>query len=212
MMTERYGGDEFGLPHLGQVFHHSWRDEWATEAQALAYYADGMPPYLVEALLVDALRVSAPAVPPWVFETLWAVGTERRLELRNEGIDPREWLLGVVRLCRERLRAEGLTPPEEVPASPYQHLTGDVLDEIMIVTPGLLELAQDSSWKSIPGVVPALSHAAVHACPDLAFRFLLRALTYGPQITRKQYERYVELGRRFEYGQFLVPGYEHLMR
>ncbi|MED7953991.1 hypothetical protein [Streptomyces sp. BE303] len=60
--------------------------------------------------------------------------------------------------------------------------------------------------------MPALSHAAVHACPDLAFRFLLRALTYGPQITRKQYERYVELGRQFEYGQFLVPSYEHLMR
>ncbi|MFF3068878.1 hypothetical protein ACFVSN_30765 [Kitasatospora sp. NPDC057904] len=81
----------------------------------------------------------------------------------------------------------------------------------MIVTPGLLELAQDSSWKSVPGVVPALTHTAAHACPDLAFRFLLRALTYAPQITRKQYERYVELGRKFEYGEFLVPGYDHLM-
>ncbi len=60
-------------------------------------------------------------------------------------------------------------------------------------------------------MVLALSHAAIHACPDLAFRFLLHALTYGPQITRKQYERYVELGRPFEYGKFLVGGYDHLM-
>ncbi|GAB7188570.1 hypothetical protein ATKI12_8401 [Kitasatospora sp. Ki12] len=210
-MTERYGGHEFGLPHLGQVFHHSWRDDWATEAQALAYYTAGMPPHLVEALLVDALRLAAPAVPTWVFETLWAVGSERRLNFRSEGIDPRDWLLGIIRMCRERLRAEGIDPSEEVAPSPYQYLTGAVLDEIMIVAPGLLELAQDSSWKSIPGAVPALSHAAGHVCPDLAFRFLLRALTYAPQITRKQYDRYVALGRQFEYGELVVDGYQHLM-
>lgn len=210
-MTERYGGDEFGLPHLGRMFHHSWRDEWPTEDEALARYVDGMPPHLVEALLLDALRMAGPAVPTWVFETLWSVGAERRLELRSEGIDPRAWLLRIIRLCRDRLDREGLGHPQEVPPGPYGHLTGAVLDEIMIVTPGLLELAQDSSWKSVPGVVPALTHTAVHACPDLAFRFLLRALTYGPQLTRKQYERYVELGRRFEYGEFLVGGYDHLM-
>ncbi|MFF3113565.1 hypothetical protein ACFVSN_30770 [Kitasatospora sp. NPDC057904] len=96
-MTERYGGDEFGLPHLGQVFHHSWRGEWPTENEALEYYADGMPTHLVEALLVDALRVTEPAVPTWVFETLWSVGAERRLELRSEGIDPRAWLLRIIR-------------------------------------------------------------------------------------------------------------------
>ncbi|WP_329578730.1 hypothetical protein OG500_09830 [Kitasatospora sp. NBC_01250] len=210
-MTERYGGDEFGLPHLGQVFHHSWRDEWPTEVEALARYVDGAAPYLVEAVLSDALRLADPAVPTWVFETLWSVGTERRLELRSAGIDPRDWLLRIIRLCRERLDREGIGHPQVVGRSPYEHLTGLVLDEIMIVTPGLLELAQDSSWMTVPGVVPALGHAAVHACPDLAFRFLLRALTYGPQLTRKQYERYVELGRRFEYGPFLVAGHEHLM-
>ncbi|MFF7633056.1 hypothetical protein ACFZB9_07865 [Kitasatospora sp. NPDC008050] len=210
-MTDRYGGDEFGLPHFGQVFHHSWRDEWSTEDAALARYVDGTAPYLIEAVLVDALRMADPAVPTWVFETLWSLGTERRLELRTEGIDPRDWLLRIIRLCRERLAGEGLDRHEEVPPSPYGHLTGAVLDEIMIVTPGLLELAQDSSWKTVPGVLPALDHTARHVCPDLAFRYLLRALTYGPQITRKQYERYVELGRRFEYGEFLVQGYEHLM-
>ncbi|MFG2908979.1 hypothetical protein ACGF13_28385 [Kitasatospora sp. NPDC048286] len=138
------------------------------------------------------------------------MGSERRLNLRSEGIDPRDWLLEVIRLCRERLSTEGLATPEEVEPSPYQHLTGVVLDEIMIVAPGLLELAQDSSWKSIPGVVPALSHTAMHACPDLAFRFLLGSLTYGPQVTQKQYDRYVALGIQFEYGRLLVAGYHHL--
>ncbi|MEV7603530.1 hypothetical protein AB0O91_39795 [Kitasatospora sp. NPDC089797] len=210
-MTERYNGHEFGLPHLGQVFHHSWRDDWTTEARALAYYTDDMPPYLVEALLVDAVRLAAPAVPTWVFETLWALGSERRLDLRDEGIDPRDWLLGIIRLCRDRLSAEGLTPPAEVEPNPYQHLAGAVLDEIMIVTPGLLKLAQDSSRMSVPGAVPALMHTAAYVCPDMAFRYLLGSLTYAPRITQAQYDRYEALGTQFEYGPTLVAGYQHLM-
>lgn len=64
----------------------------------------------------------------------------------------------------------------------------------------------------MPGVVPALNLVATQVSCELAFRLLLLELTaYGPGITRAQYDRYVALGAKFEYGELLVEGYEHLV-
>ncbi|GAA1069001.1 hypothetical protein GCM10009665_75310 [Kitasatospora nipponensis] len=210
-MSERHGGLEFGLTHLVRAFHLNWRYE-GSDIEVLTSYVDRMPTDLVEAALVDALRVADPAVPAWVFETLWLVGTERSHDLRAHGREPAAWLQQIIGLCRGRLEKEGWSSPRSALPSPYGRLTGSVLDEITVVSAALLESALRDKWTYVPGVVPALSHVAGHACPDLAFRFLLRALTlFGPQITRGQYERYVALGAQFEYGELLVEGYDHLV-
>ncbi|MFF3836543.1 hypothetical protein [Streptomyces sp. NPDC001930] len=209
-MSDRYGGMEFGLTHLVRAFHLNWRYE-GSDIEVLTSYTDRMPPDLVEAALLDAGRLAEPTVPAWVFTTLWSIGTERSHDLQEHGRDSEEWLRQIIELCRGRLRREGQNYPENIPPSPYRHLTGAVLDEILLVSPELLERAHREKWSSIPGTVPALHHVAEHVCPDLAFRYLLRALTlYSPPVSRSQYDRYVDLGRQLEYGELLVEGYEHL--
>ncbi|MDH6125931.1 hypothetical protein [Kitasatospora sp. GP82] len=212
-MTERYGGMEFGLPHLARAFHRYWREEEGSDVDVLMAYTVDMPAYKVEAALIDALRLADSDVPTWAIEALWSLGTEQLHVLRDEGREGRDWLRLVIRLYREHLLAEA--PPGSLTSAPpnaYVHLTGAVLDEILLVSNGMLNGSLSPQRRYVPGVVPALEQVAAYACPDLAFRFLLRALTaFGPGISQGQYERYVALGEKFEYGEFLVQGYEHLV-
>jgi hypothetical protein len=210
-MTERHGGLDFGLPHLVRAFHDRWRAEGG-DLEVVTAYTVQFPLTMVEAVLADTLRLTGSAVPPWAIEALWSAGTERRHDLLEEGRDGRDWLDLLSRLCVERLGTEGPDHPRSVPPSPYAHLTGAVLDEIALVSPGLAAASLGSGRRHVPGVVPALEQVALHACPDLAFRFLLRLLAnYGPGIPRSQYERWAALGAAFEYGELMIEGYEHLV-
>lgn len=210
-MADRYGGAEFGIPHLMRAFHHNWRYE-GTDIEVLTAYATQSPLYLVEAALIDAVRLTDSAVPTWAIEALWSAATDRCHDLRREGRDGRDWLRLAIRLCRDRLIEE--VPGYQTTTRPgeYAHLTGVVLDEITLVSAGLLYSAVRAGGRYVPGIVPALNFVAIEACPDLAFRLLLRELTaYGQEVSRAQFERYVALGEMFEYGELLVAGYDHLV-
>jgi hypothetical protein len=211
-VTERFGGMEFGLPHVTRAFHRYWREEVGSDVDVLTAYTVDMPAYLVEAVLIDALRLADSDVAAWAIEALWSLGTEQRHVLRDEGREGRGWLRLVIGLYRDHLRSAAPDSPATAPPNPYLHLTGSVLDEIRLVADGMLIESLSPHRRYVPGVVPALELVAARACPDLAFRFLLQALTaFGPGISRGQYERYVALGEQFEYGELLVEGYEHLV-
>ncbi|MDI1462184.1 hypothetical protein QEZ54_14540 [Catellatospora sp. KI3] len=210
-MSGRYGELDFGLTDLLKAFHQDWR-HGGTDVEVLSAYAAKNPPYLLESVLIDALRLDESAVPTWAIEALWSAATDRCHDLRRAGWDGREWLRRIVQLSQERLLQEREGFQARVPSGAYGHLTGAVLDEIALVAVGLLESSLRAGPRYVPGVVPALSLVATHACPDLAFRLLLRELTaYGHEVTRSQYDRYVALGASFDYGQFLVGCYDHLV-
>ncbi|MDH6125930.1 hypothetical protein [Kitasatospora sp. GP82] len=62
------------------------------------------------------------------------------------------------------------------------------------------------------GVVPALDLAIREVGPDLGFRLLLRCLSqYWAPIDRSTYERYTAMGRKFGYGDQLVPVVDFLV-
>ncbi|MFD0277813.1 hypothetical protein ACFVHB_28430 [Kitasatospora sp. NPDC127111] len=211
-MTERFGGaSDFGFSLMGEAFHSHWRSE-GSDVEVLADYLARNPAWLAESILVDALRLEAAGLPAWQIEALWSAATHPFHDLRREGHDGRDWLRRIVRFSRERLRTEDSDIEECALPSPYSHLTGAVLDEILLVSVGITEGSLHAFGGYVPGVVPALNQVAAQVCPDLAFRLLLRALAkFGPRISQGQYDRYVTLGKQFEYGELLVDGYDHLM-
>ncbi|WP_380282317.1 hypothetical protein [Kitasatospora purpeofusca] len=210
-MTRRHQrATEFGFSRLVQAFHPHWRSE-GSDIEVLADHIARNPPLLVEPILLDALRLEAADLPAWQLEALWSMGTHPYHDLRREGHDGRDWLHRIILLSRERLHTEGGGIVESAPPSPYGHLTGAVLDEILLVSVRVTERALGAPGGYVPGIVPALNEVATRVCPDLAFRLLLCAVDkVGLRIPRDQYDRYVVLGQQFEYGELLVDGYEHL--
>jgi hypothetical protein len=210
---ERYGGMEFGLPHMADLmFDRYWREGAGTDIDVLAASVGGMPVNRVQAVLVDALRLTESDVPTWAIQALWSLCTEQRHVLRDEGWDGRDWLQQIVRTYRDHLLRVVPGGPFLAPPNPYVHLTGAVLDELLLVSRGMLEESLSPRRRYVPGIVPAIEQVALRACPDLAFRLLLRALSaFSPGVAQGQFDRYVELGRAFEYGELLVEGYDHLV-
>ncbi|MFJ1709811.1 hypothetical protein [Kitasatospora sp. NPDC088346] len=208
----RHHGEEFGLPHLGQAFHSGWRDEFSTPGECLAAYVRQQPVHFSEALLADALRVSAASLAEWSFEALWESSTRRSMSLRREGTTGRDWLHRIIDTSSSRCDDKRADHPEIPAECPYMPLAGAVLDEISIIAPLILEQVETSSIYVTSGIVTALSSCAAGVSPDLAFRYLLLALPHNISITRSQFDRYVHLGRMFDYGSWVVGRHEHLVQ
>jgi hypothetical protein len=211
-MIERYGGMDFGLTGLiGAYFHQDWR-HGGTDVEVVTSYATQNPRMYVEAVLLDAARLDDSTLPTPVVETLWSVATVRCHDLKRQGWDGRAWLQKIIQLCQGRLVGEDPSYDLTVPPSPYMHLAEVVVDEIARVTPRL------HGWisRDEPGlgeeVGEGLRGVATEACPDLAFRLLLRELSaFGSRISQTEYDRYMALGEQFGYGELLIEGYAHLI-
>lgn len=211
-MSARYGGSTtFGLTDLGQAFHAHWRSDGG-DVEVLTTYITGNPAWLAESILLDTLRLETADLPMWQIEALWSVAAYPFHDLRGEGHDGRDWLRRIIRLCQDRLHTDGCATEESAPPSPYGHLTGEVLDEILRASQAITAGSLEGYGGYVPGIVPALNEVANKACPDLAFRLLLRALDkVGPHISREQYDRYIALGKRFAYGEDVVGTYDYLV-
>ncbi|MFG3001649.1 hypothetical protein [Streptomyces sp. NPDC048340] len=211
-MSARYGGSTtFGLTNLGQAFHAHWRSD-GSDVEVLTGYITRNPAWLAESILLDTLRLEIAGLPMWQIEALWSVAAYPFHDLRREGHDGRDWLRRIIRLCQDRLHTDGRATEESAPPSPYGHLTGAVLDEILLASQGITEGSLRWPGTYVPGIVPTLNDVAAKTCPDLAFRLLLRALDkVGPHIPREQYDRYIALGKHFSYGEDVVGTYDYLV-
>ncbi|MFD4133726.1 hypothetical protein [Streptomyces goshikiensis] len=211
-MSARYGGaTDFGFTDVAQAFHASWRSD-GSDVEVLTAYITGNPAWLAESILLDTLRLEAADLPAWQIEALWSVATHPFHDLRREGHDGRDWLRRIIGLCQDRLHTDGRATGEGASPSPYGHLTGAVLDEILVASQGITEGSLRAFGGYVPGIVPALNDAAAKVCPDLAFRLLLRThAKVGPRISREQYDRYTALGKHFAYDKDVVGTYDHLM-
>jgi hypothetical protein len=138
-MTTSYRELEFGLMSLIRVFGQDWRLRGGSDLDVLTAYTVASPPDAMEALLVDALRLSDSPVPAWAIEALWSGGTYRCHDLAREGWNGRDWLQKITELCQDRLLKDDPAYRPGAPADPYTHLTGAVLDGIQLVSPRLLE-------------------------------------------------------------------------
>ncbi|MFG3001650.1 hypothetical protein [Streptomyces sp. NPDC048340] len=209
-MSARYGGaTDFGFTDVAQAFHAHWRSD-GSDVEVLTVYITGNPAWLAESILLDTLRLETAGLPTWQIAALWSVATHPFHDLRREGHEGSDWLRRIIRLCQDRLQTDGAAAVESAQPSPYGHLTGAVLDEILLASQGITEGSLQAFGGYVPGIVPALNDVAAKVCSDLAFRLLLRALDkVGPRISREQFDRYAALGKRFAYDADVVGYYDY---
>jgi hypothetical protein len=212
MTDPRSSGADFGLSWLAGSFHSGWRREGSDIEFVKAFLARN-PSHDAAAVLADTARLSASDLPEWAIESLWNLGSYPRHDLRLNGWNGRDWLDQVLQQCRARLTRPRRDAATDVPPSPYRHLAGVVLDEILIVAAPMTEASLNPGdtgrIAGPPGLVPALSDLATKVCPDLAFRLFLHALAcFGPRASPERYDRYKSIGRQFDYGDFLVESYQ----
>ncbi|GAB3938469.1 hypothetical protein GCM10029976_053000 [Kribbella albertanoniae] len=207
-MSSRFTEADFGVTHLASLFHQDWRTG-GSDRELVSGYVNEMPIPYVRALGEDALALVASG-PPAMVATLWecATGSNHRV-----GVDAAlAWFQSIVSISEIRLAGVGQPQIESVDR-PDDELRERVIREIDQIVPSLDDAIQENAWKEIPGVVKSLRFCATVVSPDLAFRFLLRAvMEYSCRIEPAQYARLVELGRDFGYGEFVVSRAEYLTR
>ncbi|MEV6948815.1 hypothetical protein AB0N07_44270 [Streptomyces sp. NPDC051172] len=211
MTTDWRAAPDFGLTQLTRRFHQDWTRE-GTALEIVASSAESFGGKAAPALLEDSLRLLESPLPTWAVTSLWLAATCRGYDIDRLGVDGRDWLRQIIDVCLQRLRKDDPAYHPPAPAPPSESLTGEVLDEILLVTPQLPVAITEHGWARVGGVVPALNLAATQAGPDLAFRLLLRCLSeYWVPLTQPQYDRFAALGERFGYGEPLVMAVDHLI-
>ncbi|MFC9689122.1 hypothetical protein ACFTSF_11320 [Kribbella sp. NPDC056951] len=207
-MNSRFTEDDFGVTHLASLFHQDWR-AGGSGGELVAGYVNEMPIPYIHALAEDAsaLAASGAAGP---LATLWecATGSNHRLDADAA----LAWFQNIASISGSRLIGVDQAKIESMHESSYDELRARVVLEIDQIGSGLNEAIEKNSWVKLPGVVASLRFCATDVSPDLAFRFLLRAIMeYSCSIQRIQYERFIELGRDFAYGEFVVSRVEYLV-
>ncbi len=209
-MSKRFTEDDFGITHLASMFHQDWRGRGSASDVVASYVAQTSLPYAF-ALAEDALRLEE-AGDDGEVEVLWACATGSYHRLDVDGITGLDWVRVIVDQCNLRLLEVGSPALRAVGRSPYGELSAEVVAEIDAIEADLIEAIDRESWASIPGFVRELRKCATAVCPELAFRVLLRVLMeYSCPIGRVQYERFVNLGGDFSYGEFVVSRIEFLV-
>lgn len=156
-------------------------------------------------ILEDAVRLLESPLPTQAITTLWLGATGRRCDLEHLGIDGRDWLRQIADICLDRIRQDDPSYAATAPEPVSEALTGAVLDELRVAGAALTAATMNRDSREVSGVVPALEMAVTQVDPDLGFRLFLRAMKeYWVPIDDAQYARYVALGERFGYGEFLV--------
>ncbi|WP_173142657.1 hypothetical protein [Kibdelosporangium persicum] len=118
----------------------------------------------------------------------------------------------VADLANGRLAEFGRPPVMAPDPNPYPECRQDVLTEISLIGEAVNDAATKRELNGTPDLHRSLHMCAEEISPDLAFRCLLRVLvTVDLSIDRQQYARFVDLGARFSYGDFLVSTIEFLI-
>ncbi|MER5890563.1 contact-dependent growth inhibition system immunity protein [Streptomyces sp. NPDC001941] len=190
---------DFGLPCLalhfiGGAHHGTGLDQitWLAGADAV-----GQPPgWAAAALWQDAARLLRSDLPADALTMLWVAATDRHHDPASWGMDPRDWLREVTRICEEHLRtvAPGYEP---VLPPPDDTLTAPVLHELALLNAEFANRSVSPAWQPVPGdaVMASLRSLAAHVDADLALRLLLLLLSsLSVPLGPGQYERLKALG------------------
>jgi hypothetical protein len=210
---------DFGATDLGTSFHRDWGNyaDSALDHIAQRYGTQGDPTSLL-LLIEDLLRLRDSGLSGEEIGLLW-YATDISLGAPGTPGKEREWLQEVLSFVVPLARSRGASAascstypacvPDGTSAAAVEHrrLTADVVDLVAV-------LDQGQSWSFTP-LVPtrqALVRCAETVCPELAFRFLLRAT--GPFCSRLSpaaYERLERLSAAFGHGPYVVGAVRHLV-
>lgn len=209
--ARRDTGWDFGLSLLAGNAHQDWCPERADREIRRVVEGDEprqSPGATAALLLEDSLRLLRSPLDDDAVTALWVAASSGELR-----VDGREWLRQVVGVCEERLRAVAPAYVPVVPAARTE-LAGAVAAQLREVATAVQGKAISPHWQPLPAVdaIAVLEQVVEQVDPDLGFRLFLRVLrALSVRITREQYARYQEIGRRFGYGEYHVDGVEHLV-
>jgi len=207
-MNTRFTEDDFGVTHLAALFHQDWRAE-GTDWGLVESYIGEMPIPYVRALAEDALLLTDRGTPD-VVATLWesATGSNHRLDRHAVAA----WFGRIASVSESRLMGSDQSEMRSSSEYMYGELRDKVVLEIARIGRRLDDAVEKNSWAKISGVAASLKSCAADISPELAIRFLLRALMeYSCNIRTAEYAMLVDFGRDFSYGEFVVSRVKYLV-
>ncbi|MCX4729228.1 hypothetical protein [Streptomyces sp. NBC_01306] len=151
----------------------------------------------------DVRRLLDSSLPDEVIRTVWLGVTKSYFDPAKHGMTGRDWMLRIelVWTTSARRLDAAFVPPPPHPVTDAG-LRSAVLDQIRPVAD---ELEQAAAKHSVPGGVPALQQVVGEACADPGYRLFLRTMkAYFVAISEEHCEKFLALGERFGYPEFLV--------
>ncbi|MEV4121744.1 hypothetical protein [Micromonospora sp. NPDC049645] len=198
-MIPRFSSFDFGLTGFAAWFHQDWQYEGAARDLLSRLLGPETDPREVRALRQDASWMRA-GLTTGEIETLWEVGTGRNFRFGPDGSWPsgQDWLREIVERCDQWLRARDDWPPRE------RELTPDLIERVTVEVLALTAAAPERLDPD--GAIASALRRCVDTCPpDLALRWVLRAERHwGLPLKKGQYERLVQLGEQFGFGEFVI--------
>ncbi|WP_105973069.1 hypothetical protein [Streptomyces geranii] len=202
---------DFGLSALASLFSGPWGYEGTVREniERLVLADAGLAPGSQAAVLLDdVLRLRESPLSADTITTLWLAASNGD---PGGGVDVegRDWLGRIADVCRERLRevAPGYEAAPVVPRAHPAGLTEEVRGELREMAPALATRTVNSHGHEVTGsaATNALEQVVGLVDPDLGFRLFLRVLDgLSVPLTRERRGRYVSIGERFGYGEYLV--------
>lgn len=208
-MTARSTEFIFGLPWVMGFFHQDWTRDHSEETAAVAdQFVEELDPESVLLVRRDATWL-LDGLGPSQITTIWEGCAENGTYFFRRGrvTDGAQWMRQIIALCDSWLSQRSPVPVlSGADLHEGRELAGPVLDEVREFAPVLG-----------PDVADVLAECVRSCCPDLAFRLLLRALSSAAQspdhttLSRGQYARLSDLGRGFDYGEYVVSDLQYLV-
>ncbi|MEU6484301.1 hypothetical protein [Streptomyces sp. NPDC046887] len=213
-MSDRSREFDFGISGLSTWFDSTWTVEYVSPTDVVRAAVVGHGGRSGAHIADDAVRLWASPLSADALGQLWQGATGCAHVLGRWSIDGRRWMRQIVDVCVGCGTADAkILSAERFPSPP-----GELLPQVLAE----LRDAQDRLWQGVtergdegwlPDLVGALEQCIVDVSPDVGFRLFLRALNeYWVPATTESYDRWVELGERFGYGEFVVHVVEHLTR
>ncbi|MEU2880537.1 hypothetical protein [Streptomyces sp. NPDC007070] len=196
----RFTPFDFGVTTVMSLFHQDWIHDGETAADVVAEYLAQSQDEQALAVRRDARLLDA--LPSSTLEVLWEAGSQYMPAFHLVG-GGAEWTRTVADLCDARLSAH-----TEVHA-----LTGADAEEGAACLDAVV--AEIEAVRLLPAEVrSALTECARRCSPDLAFRVLLKAISYAPAeitLSAARYARMEAIGSALRYGEFVVDSVAYLV-
>ncbi|MBW8484424.1 hypothetical protein [Actinomadura parmotrematis] len=195
----RFTDDDFGITHLASFFHQDWKSSGSARS-IVVDYVEQMPETYILALANDALKLVSRGDENTV-SILWECATGSNHSLRSANETGLIWFQYIIHICEVKID----NPDIINVGNNFSNLRTNIIKEIDSVESALVSLVERNFTTGVPGAVSALKNCALNISPELAFRVLLRVLMeYSIDLNSFQYGRLLNLGREFDYGEFVV--------